>query len=167
MKSSLPFWSDTVEENFVKTCFLVTPFIDHHRHLTRLIQRSDAAQWLRSLFKLLGAGNVAVVGGLLPPLLAARCDVQLSNPLPILTAGTMTRYLAVPKRDRSDIGVTGSIHLQCSHVTRGAKEARRTWSFGENAIVACRPFAYKKETEFARLIMYVNRAERSSSLALF
>lgn len=108
-----------------------------------------------------------MVGGLLPPLLAARCDVQLSNPLPILTAGTMTRYLAVPKRDRSDIGVTGSKYLQCSHVTGGAKEARRTWSFGENAIVACRPFAYKKETEFARLIMYVNRAERSSSLALF
>lgn len=82
-----------------------------------------------------------MVGGLLPPLLAARCDVQLSNPLSILTAGTMTRYLAVPKRDRSDIGVTGSIYLQCSHVTGGAKEARRTWSFGENAIVAWRPFA--------------------------
>lgn len=89
-----------MEENFVNNFFLITPFINYYRHLARLNHRSNAAKGPCSLFKLLGAGYSAMVSGLLLPLLAACCDVQLqlSNPLLIPTACTMTLYLAFDPR---------------------------------------------------------------------
>ena len=72
----------------------------------------------------------------------------------------------IPERNCSDIGRIGNIYLKCSHVTWGARETRWTWTLGENAVVACGPFAHKPETEFSWLLV-VNRARGSSSLAMF
>ena len=99
-KNAIVLKKVAMEENFVNNFFLITPFINYYRHLARLNHRSNAAKGPCSLFKLLGAGYSAMVSGLLLPLLAACCDVQLqlSNPLLIPTACTMTLYLAFDPR---------------------------------------------------------------------
>ena len=90
-KNAIVLKKMAMEENFVNNFFLITSFINYYRHLARLNHRSNAAKGPCSLFKL---------RGLLLPLLAACCDVQLqlSNPLLIPTACTMTLYLAFDPR---------------------------------------------------------------------
>ena len=93
-----------------------------------------------------GCGTVAGVSSL-----AARCDVQFSDPLSIPTAWSMTLYLAISKRGRGDVGCTWAVYLQCAHVTRGASEACRTWSTAENTVVAGGPQLYEEKIDFAKI----------------
>ena len=80
-------------------------------------------------------------GFLCIPSLAARCDVQLSNPLAILTAAAMTLNLTVTERGLGDVGGTGSIYLQSSHMALGKSKSSWTSSTSQNTVMTRRPLA--------------------------
>ena len=78
------------------------------------------------------------------PSLATRCDVQLSNPLGILTAASMTLDLTVSKRGLGNVVGSGSIHLQSSHMALGTSKSSWTSSASQNTVMTRRPLACKK-----------------------
>ena len=80
------------------------------------------------------------------PSLATRCYVKLSDPLAILTAGSMTLDLTVSKFGLGDVGGTGSINLQSSHMALGTSKSSWTSSTRQNTIMTRRPLACKEKT---------------------
>ena len=80
------------------------------------------------------------------PSLATRCNVQLSNPLAIPTAGSMTLNLTVSERGRGDVAETGSIYLQSSHMALGTSKSSWTSSTSQNTVMTRRPLTCKKKT---------------------
>ena len=80
------------------------------------------------------------------PSLATRCDVQLSNPLAILTAASMTLNLTVSERGLGDVGGTGCVYLESSHVTLGTSESGWTISTGQDTVMTRRPLTCREKT---------------------
>ena len=80
------------------------------------------------------------------PSLATGCDVKLSNPLAILTAGSMTLDLTVSKRGLRNVGGAGSIYLQSSHMALGTSKSSWASSISQNTVMTRRPLTCKKKT---------------------
>ena len=80
-------------------------------------------------------------GFLCTPSLATRCDVQFSNPLAVSTAGSMALNLTVSERRLGDVGSTGSIYLQSSHMALGKSKSSWTSSTSQNTVMTRRPLA--------------------------
>ena len=80
------------------------------------------------------------------PSLATGCDVKLSNPLAILTAGSMTLDLTVSKCGLGNVGGAGSIYLQSSHMALGTSKSSWASSISQNTEMTRRPLACKKKT---------------------
>ena len=80
-------------------------------------------------------------GFLSAPSLATRCDVKLSDPMPILTAGSMTLDLTVSKLGLRNVGGGGCIYIQSSHMTLGTSKSSWTSSTSQNAVMTRRPLA--------------------------
>ena len=96
---------------------------------------------LTKLFRMLMPGNERFLSA---PSLATRCDVKLSDPLAILTAGSMTLDLTVSKLGLGNVGGAGSIYLQSSHMALGTSKSSWTSSTSQNTVMTRRPLACKK-----------------------
>ena len=85
-------------------------------------------------------------GFLCLPLLATRCNVQVTDPLTILTATSMTLNFTTSERGRADVGGSGGILLQSSQMALGSSKSGWTIFIGQNTVMTRRPLACKKNT---------------------
>ena len=81
---------------------------------------------------------------MLLPSLTTSGHEQVTDPLTILTAASMTLYPAVSESGRGDVVGTGGGLAQSTQMTLGTSESGWTSSAGQNTVMTGRPLTCEK-----------------------
>ena len=80
-----------------------------------------------------------------PPSLTASCDVQVPDPMTVLSTSSVALDLAISEPGWGDVRGTGSVLIQCTHVARVTSKSGWTWPTSQNTVMTRGPLACEKK----------------------